>query len=75
VPEEIAIVGFTNISVAELLNPPLTTVVQPALEMGQQAVELLIRLIEHPQKDEKFETRSLKTALTIRASSVGKTVV
>jgi LacI family transcriptional regulator len=75
VPDEIAIVGFTNISVAHLLNPPLTTVMQPAMEMGQQAVELLIRLIEHPQKDEKFETRSLKTALTIRASSVGKTVV
>jgi LacI family transcriptional regulator len=48
---------------------------QPAMEMGQQAVELLIRLIEHPQKTDKYETRSLKTVLTIRDSSVGKTVV
>ncbi|MCF0043328.1 LacI family DNA-binding transcriptional regulator [Dyadobacter fanqingshengii] len=72
IPEQIAIVGFTNISVAELLNPPLTAVVQPAMEMGQQAVELLIRLIEHPQKTDVFETRSLKTSLIIRESSVGK---
>lgn len=75
VPDEVAIVGFTNISVANLLNPPLTTVMQPAMEMGQQAVELLIRLIEHPQQNDKFETRSLKTVVTIRESSVGKTVV
>ena len=74
IPDQIAIVGFTNIAVAELLNPPLTAVVQPAMEMGQQAVELLIRLIEHPQKTDVFETRSLKTSLIIRESSVGKTV-
>lgn len=71
-PDQIAIVGFTNISVAELLNPPLTAVVQPAMEMGQQAVELLIKLIEHPNKVGAFETRSFKTSLTIRESSAGK---
>ncbi|MCF2493629.1 MULTISPECIES: LacI family DNA-binding transcriptional regulator [Dyadobacter] len=75
VPEQIAIVGFTNISVAELLNPPLTAVVQPAMEMGQQAVELLIRLIEHPQKTDVFETRSLKTSLIIRESTAGKSAI
>ena len=75
IPDQIAIVGFTNISVAELLNPPLTAVVQPAMEMGQQAVELLIRLIEHPQKTDVFETRALKTSLIIRESSIGKVEV
>ncbi|TLU99111.1 LacI family DNA-binding transcriptional regulator [Dyadobacter luticola] len=74
IPEEIAIVGFTNISVAELLNPPLTAVVQPAMEMGQQAVELLIRLIEHPQKTGDYEIRSLQTSLILRDSSVGSKV-
>jgi LacI family transcriptional regulator len=74
IPDEIAIVGFTNISVAELFNPPLTAVVQPAMEMGQQAVELLIRLIEHPQKTGDYEIRSLKTSLIIRESSGGKSI-
>jgi len=72
IPDEMAIVGFTNIGVAELLNPPLTAVVQPAMEMGQQAVELLIKLIEHPNKTRAFETRSFKTSLMIRESSTGK---
>ena len=72
IPDQIAVVGFTNIGVAELLNPPLTAVVQPALEMGQQAVELLIRLIEHPKKTSAFETRSFKTSLVVRESTSTK---
>jgi LacI family transcriptional regulator len=72
IPEEIAVVGFTNIGVADLLNPPLTSVVQPALEMGQQAVELLIRLIQNPKKTGAFETRSFKTSLIVRESTAGK---
>jgi LacI family transcriptional regulator len=72
IPDQIALVGFTNISVAELLNPPLTAVVQPALEMGQQATELLIRLIESTKQPIDFETRSLKTSLVIRESSKSK---
>ncbi len=72
IPEQIAVVGFTNINVADLLNPPLTAVVQPAMEMGQQAVDLLIRLIENPKSLNTFETRSFKTSLTVRESSVGR---
>jgi LacI family transcriptional regulator len=69
IPQEIALVGFTNIGVADLLNPPLTAVVQPAMEMGQQAVDMLIRLIENPKKSSKFETRTFKTSLMVRESS------
>lgn len=74
IPDEIALVGFTNLSVAELMDPPLTAVVQPALEMGQQATELLIKLIESPQKPTIFEIRSLKTALIVRQSSLPKKI-
>ena len=69
IPEDVAIVGFTNIAVADLLNPPLTSVTQPAFEMGKLATELLIDRIEYPDREVRFETRSLHTALTIRASS------
>lgn len=74
IPDEIALVGFTNLSVAELLDPPLTAVVQPALEMGQQATELLIKLIESSKKPTVFEMRSLKTSLVVRESSLAKKV-
>ncbi|QRR03661.1 LacI family DNA-binding transcriptional regulator [Dyadobacter sandarakinus] len=71
VPEQVALVGFTNSGVADLFNPPLTTVVQPAMEMGQQAMNLLIRLIEHPQAQNNFETMAFKTSLNVRESSAG----
>ena len=72
IPEEIALVGFTNISVADLMNPPLTSVVQPAEEMGQKATELLIKLIGTPKKVVDYESQMLSSHLEIRASSQAK---
>jgi LacI family transcriptional regulator len=46
VPDEISIVGFDNIPFAALANPPLTTVGQPIRQLGEQAADLLLRVIE-----------------------------
>ena len=46
VPKEIAVIGFANTEAADSLNPSLSTVVQPAIEMGYKSVEKLIELIE-----------------------------
>jgi LacI family transcriptional regulator len=43
VPEDISLIGFDNVPVAGLVHPPLTTVHQPKYEMGQAAMEILIR--------------------------------
>ena len=43
VPEDVAIVGFDDERAAQLLHPQLTTVRQPYREMGQRAVDLLLR--------------------------------
>ncbi len=69
VPHDIALVGFTNLSVAHLLDPALTCVTQPAFEMGQAATEMLIGLIESKRPVTQFETRVLPTTLWKRASS------
>ncbi len=69
VPLDIALVGFTNLSVAHLLDPALTCVTQPAFEMGRVATEMLIGLIESKQPVTQFETRVLPTTLWTRASS------
>ncbi|HEY0755528.1 MAG TPA: LacI family DNA-binding transcriptional regulator [Ktedonobacteraceae bacterium] len=42
VPFDLSIVGFADSLVARLLDPPLTTVSIPALEIGQRAMELLL---------------------------------
>ncbi len=42
IPDDIAVASFNDISVAQFLNPPLTTVHLPAQEIGETAVELLL---------------------------------
>ncbi|MBN9297950.1 MAG: LacI family DNA-binding transcriptional regulator [Filimonas sp.] len=70
VPEDIALVGFSNSDLADLLQPSLTVVKQPAFEMGQVATELLLQLIEAKRPDKQFESKVLPTELIIRDSSV-----
>jgi len=45
VPRDVSIVGFDDLPVAALLTPRLTTVRQPAREMGYRAAELLFELL------------------------------
>lgn len=50
VPEDISIVGFDDIAFASLCNPLLTTVRLPRTELGSKAVEALMAIIEHPER-------------------------
>ena len=66
VPDDMAIAGFSNSDVLDLFNPSLTSVRQPAYEIGQQATEMLLRLIEAKYPVEEFEKKVLDTNLFIR---------
>ena len=44
IPENISVVGFDNIILSEILNPPLTTAALPIDQLARTAVELAIRL-------------------------------
>jgi DNA-binding LacI/PurR family transcriptional regulator len=72
VPEDISVVGFDDIPfddipIAEVFDPSLTTVRQPALEMGHQAARLLFDLIEgHAPATEPIV---LPTELVVRSST------
>lgn len=69
-PNDVAFIGFTNLKVAHLLDPSLSTVVQPAFEIGQAAAELLLDSIERkPQNIEQFRTIKIPTEIVIRNSS------
>jgi DNA-binding LacI/PurR family transcriptional regulator len=46
VPTDLSIVGFADSLVAQLLDPALTTVSIPALEIGRRAVEMLLACLE-----------------------------
>lgn len=46
VPEDVEVVGFDGIELGLLVEPPLTTIVQPAWEMGRASAALLLALID-----------------------------
>ena len=46
VPRDVSITGFDNIPASSLLDPPLTTVAQPGLDMGRAAAQLLLHQIK-----------------------------
>ena len=72
VPGEIALTGFSNTDLTELLQPSLTIVKQPAFEMGEVAMKFLIQLIESKRPVTDFETRVLPTQLFVRESTKRK---
>jgi LacI family transcriptional regulator len=66
VPDDIAIVGFDDIRVAELLSPPLTTVRQDMVGIGLAAGRALVEQIENP--DVTPPVLTLPVELVVRAS-------
>lgn len=75
VPEDIAIVGFDDIEIAESFEPTITTIKQPLIKIGETAVELLIDQIEkNKEKPEEIRIRSveLQGELIIRKSCGAK---
>jgi DNA-binding LacI/PurR family transcriptional regulator len=69
VPGDIGLIGFSNIDLAELLDPPLSVIRQPAFEMGEAATNMLLQLIESKRQVTDFETKVFTTELLIREST------
>lgn len=46
IPQDISVVGFDDIRYAEILDPPLTTISQPAEEIGERTMHRLYKAIE-----------------------------
>ncbi len=70
IPEELAIVSFGDVEWTSLLNPPLTVVTQPTIEMGRQAARVLIsRLKGDSDRLGKIRT-VLEPQLIVRGSSL-----
>jgi LacI family transcriptional regulator len=73
VPEDLAVVGFDNIPESPYFSPPLTTVQQPLMDLGREAVRELVRMIEaHQQGALKLQpvARLIQPVLIVRDSSV-----
>ncbi len=66
IPQDIALVGFSDDVRAALVTPPLTTMRQPAYEVGRRAAQKLLDIIEG--RSESIDEIIIKNELVIRRS-------
>lgn len=62
IPEDLSIVGFDDIPMAEQMVPPLTTIRNPVRELGEKAVDVLLTALQEGtniNKSQKLATRMI----------------
>jgi len=69
IPQDLELVGHNDIEKAKYFNPPLTTVKERMLEVGEKATNLLIQKIESKQKWNKPHKIILQPELIIRKTT------
>ena len=69
VPEDLSVLGFNDEPYSALLSPSLSTILQPAYPMGQEAARMFLRQLEDPAAPP--EVRILQTRLVVRESTRG----
>ena len=69
VPDDLAIIGFNNDPISEIIEPSLSTITHPAFEMGKASAEKILHLLESPIPDEVKEITFLNTEVLVRESS------
>ncbi|WP_323026720.1 LacI family DNA-binding transcriptional regulator [Gelidibacter japonicus] len=69
IPEDIAIVGFSNEAISAVIEPSLTTINQPGFDIGKRAAELLISQITNSNKNFINEKIVIQASLVERDSS------
>jgi len=73
IPDDLKIVSFSNLKTAPFLNPSLTTITQPAFEIGITAATLILKLLNKKQVDTN-EVVVLKSDLIERGSTAVKKI-
>jgi LacI family transcriptional regulator len=69
IPKDIKVISFTNIPTAEILNPALTTIAQPAFEMGKTAATVLFKALGKNVTSLKKESVVIPSQLITRDST------
>mgnify|MGYP000235860772 CR=1 FL=1 len=69
IPDDMALLGFCNNPESALVEPPMTTVAQPAFQIGKTAMQMLLDSFEQ-KENFKPENKVLRTHLLVRRSTV-----
>ncbi|MFY0651845.1 MAG: LacI family DNA-binding transcriptional regulator [Cyclobacteriaceae bacterium] len=70
IPEDMAIVGFSNEPISSAMEPSLTTIDQPGYEIGKKASEIILQQIESKSVSGNNQTIVVDADLLIRKSSM-----
>ncbi len=65
VPEQLSVVGYDDVDIARYVTPPLTTIHQPKLRLGEIAMQMLLDILEGRPVQDQF----LPVDLVVRAST------
>jgi len=71
IPEDVKVISFSNLVTASLLNPSLTTIAQPAYDMGKEAATMLFRRLEKKYIVVPDDQVMLPAKLEVRNSTMG----
>lgn len=69
VPNDIAIMGFTNGLISEFSSPQLTTIAQHGYTMGEKSMEILLEELDNQDADYQYKTNIISTDIVIREST------
>lgn len=72
VPEDMAVVGFNNDAIAHLIEPALTTVNYPGIEMGEVVARALVNHLKGISNIKYINTVIINSELIVRQSSLKK---
>lgn len=72
IPDDIAIVGFNNDAIAKLVEPALTTINYPGIDMGEIAARNLINHLKGVSNIHQTNTIIIRSELIVRKSSLRK---
>lgn len=70
IPEDVAVIGFNDDPICEIVDPPLSSMYHPAYEMGRICVERILKSISLSNQENDFSI--LTTELVARRSSLRK---
>ncbi|EHQ25840.1 LacI family DNA-binding transcriptional regulator [Mucilaginibacter paludis] len=72
IPKQVKVVCFSNQPSAVILTPSLTTITQPAFEMGKVAATTLLKLLKNNMLRVKDECTVIPSKLIVRNSTTGQ---
>jgi len=69
VPQELKVISFSNLAAAALFSPSLSTIVQPAYEIGREAANILFKIIDNKKLLAAEKKIVIPSTIVVRESS------